>query len=727
MKKVKNFVIGGIENKIFNLVAITILSIILTCGVVLVFQTMNMKKMLAQTDEMQRQSLVQTSTETMEGVIRTTLVDSTKMQAEIADSLFRDLKGEVIMLGDYARKLYTNPKQFPQVAVNLPDKKDAGKVCSQLLTEPSVDPGNPKYAEELGLLGNMSDMMTSQYASNPKLNSSFVASDNGFCLIADDRPEAKFDENGELIHVPITERPWYKGAKKTGDLYFTDVEKDSFTDKIGIVCSMPVYRDGKLVAVVGADLFLDSMQDTVKDANKEGSFIFVINQNGHVIFSPREEGLFQVKVSNEAQDLRETPYSEFSEFVKGALTGSTDVIEVNVEGTDYYVCGAPMPTVGWAVISVVDKKMTQRPTQTLKSNFNEILNESSRTMNKNMEKSRQTILVMLIIIISLGTLNGLVLAKRIVKPLNTMTRQVKEIKGDNLDFEVDSSCRTNDEIEILADAFANLSSRTRQYIDEITRVTAEKERIGAELNVATKIQADMLPRIFPAFPEREEFDLYASMNPAKEVGGDFYDFFLVDEDHLVMVMADVSGKGVPAALFMVIAKTLIKNRAQMGGSPSEILADVNNQLCEGNETDLFVTVWLAILTISTGEGVATNAGHEHPALCRKGGKYEFVTYKHSPAVATIEGMKFKEHEFKLNPGDSVFVYTDGVAEAINGRKELFGPERMLEVLNRNPQASPSEVLSNMNDGILEFVGDVEQFDDITMLCLKYEGPEKKDD
>ena len=189
-------------------------------------------------------------------------------------------------------------------------------------------------------------------------------------------------------------------------------------------------------------------------------------------------------------------------------------------------------------------------------------------------------------------------------------------------------------------------------------------------------------------------------------------------------MADVSGKGVPAALFMVIAKTLIKNRAFMGGTPAEILHDVNNQLCEGNEADLFVTVWFAILDIRTGKGMAANAGHEHPALRRADGKYELVVYRHSMAVATMEGIPFKEHEFELHPGDSLFVYTDGVAEATDAHNELFGTDRMIEALNKNPDATPQEILTTVKSSVDEFVGDAPQFDDITMLCFKYFGSDE---
>ena len=251
---------------------------------------------------------------------------------------------------------------------------------------------------------------------------------------------------------------------------------------------------------------------------------------------------------------------------------------------------------------------------------------------------------------------------------------------------------------------------------------AVTNRLSMELNMATAIQASQLPRLFPAFPNRPEFDVYASMKPAKEVGGDFYDFFLVDNDHIGLVMADVSGKGVPAALFMMVARVLIKAHLQNGESPAVALENVNNQLCESNEAELFVTVWTGVLEISTGKGFAANAGHEHPAIRRANGEYALQVYRHSPAVATMDGIPFREHSFQLNPGDSLFVYTDGVAEATNANNELFGNDRMLDALNVHPDAQPEEVLSNVMKGIDAFVAGAEQFDDITMLCLKYNGP-----
>ncbi|MBO4278860.1 MAG: serine/threonine-protein phosphatase, partial [Spirochaetales bacterium] len=179
-------------------------------------------------------------------------------------------------------------------------------------------------------------------------------------------------------------------------------------------------------------------------------------------------------------------------------------------------------------------------------------------------------------------------------------------------------------------------------------------------------------------------------------------------------------------LFMVIAKTLIKTRALLGESPSQILYNVNNQLSEGNDSSMFVTVWIAVIQLSTGKGLAANAGHEHPAIRRAGGEYELLVYRHSPAVAMMEGMKFPEHEFELHPGDNIFMYTDGVAEAVDPAYEQFGTDRMLEALNKDPDASAQKQTKTVRAAIDKFVGDAEQFDDITMLCLKYNGPDKKE-
>ena len=274
---------------------------------------------------------------------------------------------------------------------------------------------------------------------------------------------------------------------------------------------------------------------------------------------------------------------------------------------------------------------------------------------------------------------------------------------------------------IVAAVSIRLVDHCQDIMDKQRNLTESTARIGTELNLAKRIQADMLPNLFPAFPERDEFDLYASMDPAKEVGGDFYDFFMIDEDHLGMVIADVSGKGIPAAMFMMFSKNIIANNAMLGKLPAKALEDANNSICKNNSEEMFVTVWLGILEISTGHVVAANAGHEYPAIKSADGGFELFKDKHGLVVGGMEGLRYREYELQLEPGSKIFVYTDGVPEATNADEEMFGTDRMIEALNTDPGAAPKQILKNVRSAVDDFVKDAEQFDDLTMLCLEYRG------
>ena len=315
---------------------------------------------------------------------------------------------------------------------------------------------------------------------------------------------------------------------------------------------------------------------------------------------------------------------------------------------------------------------------------------------------------------------GMYLGRSLIRPVQKIAGETQRFAGEHTKPEspLGKEITAKNEIGQLARTIDAMEAQVLNYIDNITNITKEREQIKAELNIAADIQLSMLPR---EFPQRKEFEMFATMNPAKEVGGDFYDFFMIDDDHLALVMADVSGKGVPAALFMVIAKTLIKDRAKMGGTPGEILSDVNNQLCEGNDADLFVTVWLGILELSTGKVTASNAGHEYPAIKRADGKYELFKTKQSPAVATMDGMRFRVSEFELKHGDCLYIYTDGVPEATNIHDELYGTDRMLEALDGTSGMSAEDVLHTMRKSVMDFTGEAPQFDDVTMLYLKFMG------
>lgn len=347
-------------------------------------------------------------------------------------------------------------------------------------------------------------------------------------------------------------------------------------------------------------------------------------------------------------------------------------------------------------------------------------------------KDRQDFLLDSVIILAVITtvfaVCYLLLINRImVRPIKQMTTATEAFVSVREDEKIAQSpiaalnVKTNDELQTLCESLKQMESDLSSHIENLKKVTAEKERIGAELDVATHIQKSMLPCIFPAFPERQEFDIYATMNPAKEVGGDFYDFFMVDDTHLAVVMADVSGKGVPAALFMVIGKTLIKDHTKPGSSLGEVFSAVNNMLCDSNSEGLFITAFEGVLDLVTGEFRYVNAGHELPYIYKAGEGYEAYKIRPGFVLAGMENVRYREGSLQLSVGDKVFLYTDGVPEATDASDQLYGSERLHQILNRNKDATPEQLLKAVKEDVDQFVGEAPQFDDITMLCLEFHG------
>ena len=313
------------------------------------------------------------------------------------------------------------------------------------------------------------------------------------------------------------------------------------------------------------------------------------------------------------------------------------------------------------------------------------------------------------------------LALRPLKTVQANIRRYRETK-DGLAVKADlSRVNSKNEIGELTKDIIELTEEIDNYVDEIETITSEKQRIESELDMARRIQLSMMPNLFPPFPERKEFYLHAYVDPAREVGGDFYDYFFIDDDHLCLVIADVSGKGVPAALFMMAAKIILKSSAMQGKSPAEILTATNRAICENNPQDMFVTVWLGVLELSTGNLTAVNAGHEYPAVKRADGRFEVIKSKHSLFIGGMEDVTYKEYELYMEPGDQIFLYTDGLPEATDGDGKMFGIDRMTDALNEYIDERPRAVIEGMRESVNKFVKDAEQFDDITMMCLEYAG------
>lgn len=331
---------------------------------------------------------------------------------------------------------------------------------------------------------------------------------------------------------------------------------------------------------------------------------------------------------------------------------------------------------------------------------------------------RRIVIAILILAILASRLAAVNSEKWVLSPIRKISDEASRFARENTKGEELGDVSKFDEIRNLSRAIDKMETDMVSYIENLTTVTAERERIHAELSFARQIQYNALPSEYPAFPDRTEFDIYGSMTPAKEVGGDFYNFALIDDDHLAMWIGDVSDKGVPAALFMMAANIVIDNRTSMGGTPAKIMEFVNDNICEHNSTELFITVWLGILEISTGRLTCCNAGHEDPAVYRKGGTFEFVKHKHNLVLGAMPDIAYTDHEIRLGKGDKLFIYTDGVTEATDPEYKLFGLDRTIEALNRYREGSPQEILEGVDVCIKEFVGDGKQFDDLTMLCIE---------
>ena len=314
----------------------------------------------------------------------------------------------------------------------------------------------------------------------------------------------------------------------------------------------------------------------------------------------------------------------------------------------------------------------------------------------------------------------------VLQPLNSVEQNIRyymqEKDGETVRKNL-SQLEVRNEIGQLAEDVINMTSEIDEHVSHIEKITAEREHLAAEMNMAARIQTNSLPNVFPPFPERKEFDIFASMDPAKEVGGDFYDFFMIDDDHLALLIADVSGKGVPAALFMMTSMILIHNAATDKLSPGTVLEFINNQICDHNPEEMFISIWMGVLEISTGKLTAANAGHEYP-MVRYEDTFELLKDRHGFVVGGLRDMKYIEYTLQLQPGSRVFVYTDGLDEAMNGKFEKFGTARILDVLNSNPDATDEEMLSCMQKAVDVFTDGTEQFDDLTMMSFTWHGPAK---
>lgn len=494
---------------------------------------------------------------------------------------------------------------------------------------------------------------------------------------------------------------WYQIPKELGKMEWSEPYFDEGGGGIVMTtCSVPFYsiKDHKrlLRGIVVSDVSLDWLTDIVASIKvlKTG-YSFLISRNGTVITHPAKEmimneTIFSIAESRNNPTLRDIGYK----MVRGesGFTPYTDI-----RGGRNWMYYAPVPSTGWTLAVVFPVA--------------ELLGEV-RSLSITVAFIGFAGILLLAMAVAL-------IARSITQPLHVLAEATAAMSTGNFDAEIPPVC-ADDEVGMLTRAFTSMQGALKVYIKDLTETTAAKERIQSELRVATDIQTSLLPRIFPAFPDREEFDIYAIMDPAKEVGGDFYDFFFIDEHNLCFIIADVADKGVPAALYMMVAKTLLKTEAQRGGEPDSILSAVNNILAVDNDNCMFVTVFCAILNTDSGEVRFANAGHNPPLLMNSSG-ISYLKQQTGFVLGPIPDSSFETERLTLQPSDLLLLYTDGVTEAKNPAAELYGEERLLKALQDCDKENLPKMIHCIRTEVREHANGAEQSDDVTMVALQYRG------
>lgn len=667
--------------------------------------------------EMLSFDLINVAAEDSEDIIRdqvmSELSNLAKATASIVDAHIEPLMYQVEILAGRMEDLYANPDSYGRIPIYPADEINEGTYVAQLIYAEYTDPD--LVADEVGLLGNITSIMNQSASILPTSNSVYIGTETGITIMCDANSAGKVD----MEFFDPTVRTWYSNAVETGVATWTEVFEDSYGRGLVVTVGHPVYGpDGDIKGVIAIGCQLSDISTVVGDVSiGDTGTAIVIDEHGDVVLG-KSYTLTETGVINNLINLLDVEDAVLIDAVHKMIAGETGIVNTVIDGKNSYLAYHPMKSLPWSVITLIDVDEIMQPVIDGKIQTTGLVDVAQEEADKIATSTFIAMVAGMAASAVLALLVGILYSNKIANPIRRLEEGVREIAKGGLDFNLD--IKTGDEIENLAEAFNIMTNDLKHYIDDLTNVTAEKERIGAELEVATHIQSSMLPSNFPAFPQHKEFDIYASMIPAKEVGGDFYDFFLVDDDHLGIVMADVSGKGVPAALFMVITKTLIQNYAQKGDSPADIMMHTNNQLCQNNDANMFVTAWVAIVNIKTGVVNYTNAGHNPPLLKRNSGEFEYLPTDPGFVLAGMEGMNYEEFTINLSQGDILYLYTDGITEATNSKDDLYSEERLLEKINEYDTNSLQGLIDNIKLDIDKFVGSSPQFDDITMLALKYE-------
>ncbi len=592
----------------------------------------------------------------------------------------------------------------------------------ELREEISRNGMSPTLAEEIRRAGNIVDFFIPFGHRYEEYYTSFqAASKNGYFICMETRydgSDVSFDDDF-LENYDFRVRPWYLKGMTADKPVFTDVYIDT-DENPSLACVMSYYdAQGDFAGVISIAYGIEEIYKIVLEtAVGEGGFSFILNSSGNVILSAKKDGIFSAQAVD--VDLRNTEDPAIADAAKKMVAGEEGVTKITYENEEYYLAYAPMPASGWSFATLMSNKTVLGPALAARDEVVETLEDYRAGISKLFLHLFIIAVVLFALLLAWLFVGSSRVSKRFVEPIQKLSEGVKEISAGNLEKKINVD--TGDELEDLARNINIMTDEIKNYMANLEKVTAAEERIATELKVATNIQLNALPHDF--LEGNDKFEIFATMKPAKEVGGDFYDFYLLDENHLMLTIADVSGKGVPAALFMMRGKTILKNLAMTMQSPDDLAAVMtlaNNQLCQGNDEMMFITVFLAMLDLKTGKLIYVNGGHNPPMVYHENEKkFSWLKMEENCVIGLMDEMFFEQQEIYINPKDILYLYTDGVTEAMNKNREQYGENRLENCLNNlDHNCKLPTLLEGVSKSLAEHVQDAEQSDDITMLAVRF--------
>ena len=657
-----------------------------------------------------------------EGNIKSRLKEAAEMKALAIDKELTATARNVGILADTMSLILQHPENYsPRSLPNTREQDDIKSEVPYVHYSPKLfKQGAGGLAEEIGLAGNMADLLRSMSKSYGRNRTSlYVGSGHGYLVCLDIVPDGgsiypsqEYKESFISTYDPV-ERSWYKLGAGVDKPVYTDVYigADGY---LNVTCVMPYYDRVGLAGVAGISYSIEDMYHQVADAAIGRTGVnFALDKNGRVIFSGLTQGLL---AAGGSQDLREVDNKSLAAVVAHMTAGGRGVTSVSLYGQEYFLAYAPMESTGWSFGSLIAREEVTAPTREIVENTKAAMEGFRGKLGSIFAASAGKATVLAVLMLLLAIYISRKMAARITEPIYRLREGVREIAAGNLQEKV--KLETGDELQELADSFNTMTDDLTEYMKKVTQAAEDKERAQAELHTARSIQQSMLPG---ALPERQEFSLKAAMKAARDVGGDFYDYYLVDDDHLVVTIADVSGKGVPAALFMARAMTVLRSLVQgLKGEPlARIVARANDELCASNEAMMFVTAFVAMLDLRDGRLSYVNAGHNPVLVGRAGRGFQFLPVKRNCVLGGVEEMVFVQQEEVLASGDMLFLYTDGVTEAQSESRAFYSENGLQDLLNKTGLVKPQALLEAVGQDLARHVGAAEQSDDITMMALIY--------